>query len=322
MMMMHTPVVAQPAHLPLSRADLAELLARHTRMTGQRFLGEAIERIHYLCAGHPWLVHALSDQIVNRDVTDCTVAVTAAHVEAAKETLIVQRRTHIDSLGKKLLTDPVRRVIEPMLVGAPLRDKKAGKRDLSPLLELGLLIERDGQPEIANPIYKEIVPRELCHLQQHGIVHQPAWYVRPDGSLDMPKLMAGWQAFWRDPGRLLAADQPYREAAPQLLLSAFVQRIVDGTGRIERDYGRGRGALDLLILWNNERHAIAAMQRRDIESEADGVHQLISFLEQTGPWEGWLVLFDLRTGRGPSKEARMYMKKRRRGPYTIWVVGC
>ena len=41
----------------------------------------------------------------------------------------------------------------------------------------------------------------------------------------------------------------YAEAGPQLLLQAFLQRIVNGGGRIEREYGLSRGRTDLLIIW-------------------------------------------------------------------------
>ena len=47
------------------------------------------------------------------------MAVTAAHVEAAKETIISERRSHVDSLAARLHEDRVRRVIEPMLAIEP-----------------------------------------------------------------------------------------------------------------------------------------------------------------------------------------------------------
>jgi len=41
----------------------------------------------------------------------------------------------------------------------------------------------------------------------------------------------------------------YREAAPQLLMQAFLQRIINGGGRIGREYGLGRKRTDLFIEW-------------------------------------------------------------------------
>ncbi len=47
------------------------------------------------------------------------VAVTVAHVEAAKETIILERRSHADSLAARLHEDRVRRGIEPLLAIEP-----------------------------------------------------------------------------------------------------------------------------------------------------------------------------------------------------------
>ena len=35
---------------------------------------------------------------------------------------------------------------------------------------------------------------------------------------------------------------------PQLLRQAFLQRLVNGGGRVEREYGLGRGRTDLLVI--------------------------------------------------------------------------
>ena len=49
---------------------------------------------------------------------DRSVPVTALHVQSAKETIILERRSHIDSLIARLREPRVRRVLEPMLAGA------------------------------------------------------------------------------------------------------------------------------------------------------------------------------------------------------------
>jgi hypothetical protein len=81
------------------------------------------------------------------------------------------------------------------------------------------------------------------------------------------------------------------------MLMAFLQRIVDGGGRIEREYGLGRGALDLMIFWSRERHAVEVKLRRDTrdtETEADALDQVARYLDCAVLPEGWLVLFELR----------------------------
>jgi hypothetical protein len=161
-------------------------------------------------------------------------------------------------------------------------------------LGLGLVRVERGELQIANPIYREVIPRALSWAQQISI-HQPTeWYVRPDGSIDMAKLMAAWQVFWRKDGHLAAEGFSYREAGPHLMLMAFLQRVVNGGGRVEREYGLGRGALDLMIFWRAERHAIEVKIRRETETEAEALAQVAGYLDRAGLGEGWLVMFDLR----------------------------
>jgi type II secretory pathway predicted ATPase ExeA len=111
--------ISAPAQtLPaFTAAEVDELLAQHTAATGQRFLPEAAARAFELSQGHPWLVNALADEAVRHEVRDRALPVTLAHVDTAKETIILDRRTHIDSLLARLHEPRVRRILDPMLAG-------------------------------------------------------------------------------------------------------------------------------------------------------------------------------------------------------------
>lgn len=274
-------------------ADVEELLMQHTAKTGQRFEQDAIALIYELGQGHPWLTNALADQIVRKDLQDRSLPVTAAHVEAAKETIILERRSHIDSLIARLREDRVRRILDPMLSGERAQHDILDD-DFAYVLGLGLIRKIQGQYRVANPIYREVIPRALNHAQQMQIWNEPAWYVQKDGRLDMEKLMADWQKFWRKDGHLAAEGFGYRESGPHLMLMAFLQRVINGGGKLHREYGLGRGALDLLIEWNQDRHAIELKIRRDANTEPDALEQLGGYLDRLGLSQGWLVLFDLR----------------------------
>jgi hypothetical protein len=298
--------------------EIGELLGQHTTATGQRFEPEAVARIWELGQGHPWLTCALADQIVGNDVEDRSVPITAAHVDAAKETIILERRSHIDSLIARLREPRVQKILDPMLVGSDTEPDVLDD-DFAYVMGLGLIRKHKGQFEIANPIYREIIPRALTNVRQYQIAHQTAWYVRPDGSLDMPKLFEAWQLFWREHGHVAAAGFAYREAGPHLMLMAFLQRIINGGGRIEREYGLGRGALDLLIEWKGERHAIEVKLRRDTETESRAFDQVVRYLDQLGLAEGWLVMFDLRKER--TWEERLFIREVEHRGKKIRLVG-
>ena len=313
-------VTAEAATLePFTRDDVEELLLQHTTATGQIFQPDAVEQIWYLSQGHPWLVNALAAEAVDRDVTDRFQPVTAKYIEVGKERIIVERRTHIDSLVARLREPRVQRILAPMLVG-----ERTGQDvlddDMQYVIGLGLIVSRQGQFEIANPIYREVIPRALNYMQQMQIREQTAWYLTPDGALDMLKLFVSWQSFWRKDGHLAAEGFGYREAGPHLMLMAFLQRILNGGGRIEREYGLGRGALDLIIEWHGQQHAIEVKLRRDTETEAEACDQITRYIDRLGLNVGWLVIFDLR--KEVTWDQKLTMRTIEHEDRRVHIVGC
>jgi type II secretory pathway predicted ATPase ExeA len=304
--------------VPFTEAEVGELLGQHTEKTGQVFLPDAIAKIYELGQGHPWLTNALADQIVRRDVKNRAISITAEHVESAKETIILERRTHIDSLIARLREDRVRRIIDPMLVG-DLAGIDVLDDDFAYVMGLGLVRRHRGQFEIANPIYREVIPRTLTFARQ-GQIHPRGTYVREDGSFDMAKLMVDWQVFWREDGHLAAEGFGYRESGPHLMLMAFLQRIINGGGTIGREYGLGRKALDLLVIWKGERHAIELKIRRDTETEARAFEQMAGYLDHLGLSDGWLVFFDLR--KDLPWDQKLYIREVDYAGKHIRIVGC
>jgi hypothetical protein len=312
-------ITAEAATLePFTRNDVHELLLQHTAHTGQTWETAALDRVYDLSQGHPWLANAMADQIVNRDVEDRSVTVTAEHVEAAKETIIRERRTHIDSLLARLREDRVRRVIEPMLIGGQAAGDTM-EDDFAYVMGLGLVTKQQGQLRVANPIYREVIVRALTWAHQVQLNQPTSWYVREDGTLDMPKLMAAWQKFWRKDGHLAAEGFHYREAGPHLMLMAFLQRILNGGGSLAREYGLGRGAVDLVVGWHGEQHVIELKLRRDTETEVEAFEQVAGYLDTLGLDQGWLVLFDLR--KGVAWEDKLFVREVECSGKTIRVVG-
>ena len=132
----------------------------------------------------------------------------------------------------------MRRVVEPLLSGGGERASTA--RDIEYVRDLGL-IARDDPPRIANPVYAEVVPRELTSAFQSLLLEETAWYVDSGGGLDVDKLLGAFQAFFREHSEHWLGRFDYAEAGPQLIVQGFLQRVVNGGGRIEREYGLGRG---------------------------------------------------------------------------------
>ena len=289
-------------------AQTRALLAQHTEQTGQRFAPAALAAVWTQTRGQPWLVNALCAEACfdNKAGRDRARPIEQDAIYAAREELILARRTHLDQLAHKLEEERVRRVVEPLLSGGAAHYLA---RDLAYVRDLGL-IDGGAPPRMANPIYAEVVPRELGYVLQSSLDQQAAWYVDGAGRLDLAKLLRAFGTFYGEHAEhWLGRFEEYREAAPQLILQAYLQRIVNGGGRIEREYGLGRGRTDLLVLWPRqrgqpsdrwERYVIECKVLRGADRQTlagtveRGVEQTLGYMAQCGAAEGHLVVVDRR----------------------------
>ncbi len=119
-----------------------------------------------------------------------------ADVERAKERLILRRDTHLDSLAKRLREARIRQVIEPILAGEFPHDE-IPEDDLAFVEDLGLVAVGPAGYGMANPIYREVVPRTLTAATERFLPVDERAYVLPDGSLDFGRLLDDFVAFWR-----------------------------------------------------------------------------------------------------------------------------
>ena len=282
------------------RAETEALLGQHTAETGQEFEPAAIERVYSQTAGQPWLVNALCNEACFKDPLgrDRSRPISEDAILAAQEVLIQGRVVHLDQLTYRLREDRVQRVIEPMLSGAAHRSYTA--RDLGYVRDLGL-IALDAPPRIANPIYAEAVPRELTFAAQKCLCQQTESYVNADAGLESGKLLEAFQQFFRGHSEFWLERFAYKEAGPQLLLQAFLQRVLNGGGRIEREYGLGRQRVDLFIRWPRP----GGQQRFVIECKIlhgsldntleNGLPQTAGYMDRCAAAAGHLVIFDRST---------------------------
>ena len=320
-------IVAESLRLgDFSPEDVRALLAQHTVETGQRFEPATVERVWHLTRGQPWLVNALCYQACFKSEAgrDRSRPVRTAAVEAAKEALVLSRVTHLAQLAAKLGEGPVRRVIEPLLAGS--ETPKFTKWDLDYTRDLGL-VAPDSPLRVANPIYREVIPRELTFALQEGLDLDPLWYRDGEGALDMPRLLQRFQSFFRRHSEHWSELFGYREAGPHLLLQAYLQRVVNSGGSITREYSLGRLRSDLLIVWPMQegparRYVIeckVVRPGRGFESAVDEARdQVRAFMDRSGAESGHVAVFDLRPGR--SWDDRIFRRNPELGapPVTVW----
>ena len=295
------------------RSEVDMLLAEHTTETGQIFESEATDLIWALTNGQPWLVNALAYRVCfkMKPGRDRSQPITAEMVSDAKEQLILERVTHLDQLADKLKEPRVRQVISPMLQGINL-EKSVSDDDLQYLIDLGLISRTRGRIQIANPIYREVIPRQLTTITLVNLasIFEPEWYIAPDGQLEMTKLLTAFQEFFREHSEHWVKRFEYEEAGPQLLLQAFLQRVVNGGGRIEREYGLGHGRTDLLIIWpfgdgQAVQKVVLELKIRygDLQKTIEkGLDQTWRYMDRAATADGHLIIFDRSEKRSWSEK--------------------
>ena len=288
-----------------SSAETRTLLLEHTAETGQFFTPDALDRVWELTQGQPWLVNALAYRACFklRAGRDRSRSITLDLIDQAKEGMILERVTHLDQLAHKLQEPRVRRVIEPMLAGT--EPGEVAEDDRQYLVDLGLL-KRDGAGGliVANPIYREVLPRALASGPQDSLPRiAPSW-LNADGTLNPAALLNAFLAFWRQHGEPLLKSAPYHEVAPHLVLMAFLHRVINGGGTLEREYAIGMGRMDLCLRYGAVTLGLELKVWRDGRPDplAEGLIQLDDYLAGLGLDSGWLVIFDRRSNQPPIAE--------------------
>ncbi len=315
--------------------EVAELYQQHTEETGQPFSDEAKAMAFEITRGQPWLVNALARQLVEDLVPDRGTTIEAAQVGIAREILIRRRDTHLDSLIDRLREDRIRKVIEPIITGSYPADDVFDD-DLQFVEDLGLITPGGGILEIANPLYREIIPRALTAASERLLPVRRGAFVGEDGGLLWNDILDGFIAFWKGNAEWMLRRQPYSEAAAQLVLMAWLHRVVnggaevearpDGVAAIDREYAVGSGRVDILVRWplpggGIERFAAELKVRRggDGDPLGDGLKQLGEYLDRLGLDRGTLVLFDLRE-KAPSIRERCSRREQEHGGRLITVL--
>ena len=293
-----------------TKEEIYDLYMQHTAATGQEFDEACFPLIWEATEGQPWLVNALGYEVTYKmkENRDPSVRIIPEMIYRAQERIIYRRDTHIDILIDKLREDRVRRVIGPILANEDGEvEKHLQDDDIQYVVDMGLIVR--GKPlRVANAIYREVIPRELTWARQQTLIQQSAWYMNPDNSINMAKLLTDFQQFFRENADSWIERFDYKESGPQLLLQAFLQRVVNGGGYIDREYGLGRGRTDLLITKPLTEQYGGPFQRIVMELKIfrsnleetvrKGLEQTVEYMDRCGGTinEGHFILFDRRPG--------------------------
>ena len=306
-----------------SRNDINDLYSQYTKETGQVFTDAIINRIYELTGGQPWLTNSIANEIVVKILkNDYSKKITNDIVEQAKENLILRRDTHLDSLMDKLKEDRIKRIVSAIINGEDVLFDNYSD-DLLYTMDLGIVRKtEDKKITFSNKIYAEIIPRVLNHQLQDNIENktEQSWYLKEDGTLDMDKLLKAFQEFYRENSEHWIDMFYYKEAGQQLLLMAFLQRVINGGGRIDREMAIGRGRTDLLIEFKKEKFVLELKLKHRPDAKQKGLDQISQYLDTLGLSKGYLIIFELKSSSKISWRKRIKWSKKKHQDKEIIVI--
>jgi hypothetical protein len=232
-----------------TKDDVVKLFAQRTEETGQQITPEALDYVYEQSGGQPWIVNSLFMRATLRILDEeSTETVTLEHIRQARQQMIEARETHLDSLGERLRDPRVKSVIQTIITGS---SNPLGRTNpnVGLTLDLGLIKwSSDTGFTIANPVYEEILTRYISSEYHDSFPPPSSWqWQKASGELDMDSLLQEFQKFWRRHSEIWEEKADYTEAFPHLLLMAFLQRVTNGGGDIDREFAAGRGRMDLAV---------------------------------------------------------------------------
>ena len=136
----------------------------------------------------------------------------------------------------------------------------------------------------------------------------------------MNLLLKDFQQFWRENSDIWIEKYQYKEAAPHLILQAFLQRIINSGGKVSREMAEGTKRLDLCVQYREAKYPIELKLRYGEKTYQEGQNQLADYMEKLGSIEGWLIVFDRRK-KTPWSEKIFWKTQEVKGK-TIHIVGC
>jgi len=249
-------------------------------------------------------------------VVDKNLPITSSVIQTAANNLILSRETHLTNFTTILKDPRVRAVIEPIITGGIINNNAHAEY----VEDLGL-IKRDahGQYIISNSLYAEVIPRELCNLEWLTTVlssiNRP-FYFNKNGTINMDLFIGAWINFFNENADMWKErnKNDYHEAWPHLLFFAFVQRIVNGGGKVYREYALGTDSCDVMmeIPYENgkiQSEIVELKRRRKYKDmklvnlmEKQWLPQLAKYLHVKGLEKGYMFVFDLSMEENQMKQ--------------------
>ena len=302
-------------HLPnFTLEQVHELLGQYTDEVGQPFVPEVIASIHKQTAGQPVLVNRFAQILTEELDIPKTEPITMAHFSKAHAQLLEEDNVNLTHLLTNIRRD---RRFESVLMRIMARDDGVDfnlrSEIISELATYGVIARgADGMCEIVNPIYLYCILqgfKPVVNGLENEYLHEDSRegfldYLTSTGQIDMESLFDNFRDFIARAGFkiLQVPDTPQESVGRHLLLAYLDQFVKDIGGFMHIEVQTGRGRMDIIITYNQQKYIIETKIWRGEHRYQAGKKQLAAYLRAEGVTEGYYVVFDHREEPEPRVE--------------------
>lgn len=254
------------------------------------------ERLFYYTSGYPFLVSKLCKIIAEQLLPEkSTRSWEAIDVELAVAKVVKETNTNFESLIKNLENNAdLYEFVFKNLIEVDYQSYSIHE----PMVGLGLMygILKNGQGiSIHNRIYAEVIydymtskTRSRVNLSEYNLNKN---FILPDQRLNMEAVLLRFQAFMREQDSL--KDQNFLERNARLVFLAFIKPIINGSGYdFKEPQISEERRLDVVITYLQHKYIVELKIWRGSEAHADGLLQLVNYLDRQALSTGYLLVFE------------------------------
>ncbi|MEZ4730375.1 MAG: AAA-like domain-containing protein [Caldilineaceae bacterium] len=282
-----------------SLPEVRDLLGQYTAETGQPFAAHVVDRLHEQTAGQPFLVNRTAAILTEEVVQERTRPITMTDLRAALQKLVRESNYNFETVTRRA-TKYQDDLLE-IIFGAE-RQFTLNNPMVKELHLFGILCERpDGNCQVANPIYKQVLIDYFTPFERglQGAILANGYDFRPyvvNDQLQMETILSRFREFIERRGREAFKVTPMpQEATGQYLLMAYLDIVVRQIGGAHfTEVNSGEGRLDLVVVHKGRRYIIETKIWRGPALYDEGLTQLADYLTSEGQTTGYYVLFHAR----------------------------
>ena len=285
--------------------QVAKLYEEYTQETGQLFTSQVIEAVHRKTAGQPFLVNRMA-QILTEELgvsTDKAIAIENFHT--AYETILNEDNTHFQHLRHNIRRkSEFKGILSRILFDDREFYFNINDNCISELSTYGLVRKNEeGLCVIDNPIYQEIIIKTFTpsiNGLEYEYLPEDAEdltdYISASGEILMDELLANFRDFIKRVGyKILEVPVTPQEYVGQYLLVTYLDLFVRKIkGHIYPEVPTGRGRMDILILYRDQKYIVETKLWRGEKRYQSGKRQLAEYLDKENTKRGYYIIFDHR----------------------------